>query len=133
MSGWSVPIDKLAAKMQANVETVARKATLDLFTAVVKASPVDKGRFKGAWNVSYGTPNYSVGSRTDATPVGQIGANMVSVIEVVNALPIGGVMWLSNGLAYGPRLEYGWSKQAPSGMVRIAVSDFSRFVQRNTR
>lgn len=29
---------------------------------------------------------------------------------------------IRNNTVYGPRLEYGWSKQAPNGMVRVTVN-----------
>lgn len=32
---------------------------------------------------------------------------------------------IRNNTVYGPRLEYGWSKQAPRGMVRVTVSGIS--------
>jgi hypothetical protein len=101
-----------------DVETVVRKVTLDLFRKVVLRSPVDTGRFRANWNVSYGTPDVTVTaskikSRGDAEAAKAL------------TLPVGGVTWLANGLPYSERLEYGWSKQAPGGMVRLATAEFA--------
>lgn len=52
---FSVPLAALAEKVKLDIDTVARKATLDLFSSVVQRSPVDTGRFKGNWNYSQNT------------------------------------------------------------------------------
>lgn len=39
------------------------------------------------------------------------------------------VLWISNNLPYAVRLEYGWSKQAPSGMVRVTLLELGAIVQ----
>jgi hypothetical protein len=41
----------------------------------------------------------------------------------------GEIIYLTNSLPYARRLEYGWSKQAPAGMVRITVANFERHLQ----
>ena len=43
-------------------------------------------------------------------------------------LKAGQTIFLVNHLPYGPALEYGWSKQAPAGMVRITVEEFGGVV-----
>jgi hypothetical protein len=40
MSKWSIPLAELAEKVKADLETVARKSTLEVFAAVVARSPV---------------------------------------------------------------------------------------------
>lgn len=114
MARWSIPMDTLAARAKTDVETVARKLTLDLFRSVVLKSPVDTGRFRANWNVSYGTPDYSVTQSVDKN-------RGLTEASKALTLPIGGVQYISNGLPYARPLEYGWSKQAPAGMVRLSV------------
>ena len=123
MSSWSVPLDRLAQRAQAQFEDVARKATYDLFRAVVLKSPVDTGRFRSNWNVTASVPSFTYSESTNASRADS---------ETLKALtlPVGGVVYLSNGLPYANRLEYGYSNQAPSGMIRTSVADFNRFVDR---
>lgn len=125
MSSWSVPIDALAKRTKARVEDVARSATHRLFRSVVLRSPIDTGRFRANWNVSFGAPDYTTTPSTDESR---------GLTEVGKALrmPVGGVVYLSNGLPYGRRLEHGWSRQAPSGMVRLSVVKFGEFVRQAT-
>lgn len=118
---WSIPIAALAEKLGARVETVARKATFDLFTAVVNRSPVDTGRFRANWNCSYGSPDVTTTTSTvQGRASGEVGKTLT--------LPIGGVMWLANGLPYAEKLEHGYSKQAPTGMVRLSAIEFGDHV-----
>lgn len=140
--GWSIPLDQLAAKVQLDLETVARKATLDVFTAVVLASPVDTGRFRANTNVSYGAPDTTV---TDSTEQGRAQQELAKVMS----LPIGGVTYITNALPYAATLEYGqypnppknptgktangYSIQAPQGMFRISALQFNDYVQKAIR
>ena len=118
---WSIPLDRLAKKAGANIELVARKSTADLFAAVVRRSPVDTGRFRANWNVSYGAADYTTSDSTDQV------RGTTQALKALT-LPIGGVVFLSNGLVYSRRLEYGYSQQAPAGMVRISAAEFSSYV-----
>lgn len=126
MSGWSIPLDRLAAKAGLKLDTATRKVTLDLFTSVVQKSPVDTGRFKGNWNVSQSVPNFTATQAANA-------ARGESEAQKALSFAAGGVVYLSNGLPYARRLEYGYSGQAPAGMVRLSVREFSSFVQKAIR
>ena len=122
MSGWSIPIDKLVEKAKGDLDTVVRGVTLRVFRSVVLRSPVDTGRFRANWNVSYGAPDYTTTPRTDE-------ARGVAEAQKALTLAVGGVVFISNGLPYARRLEYGWSKQAPYGMVRLTVAGFKNMVR----
>lgn len=121
-SRFSVPLGEIAARANASLETVARKATLDLFRSVVMKSPVDSGRFKANWNVSYGSPDPAVTANKNA-------GRGLEQAAMSSTLPLGGIVYLANGLPYARRLEYGWSKQAPSGMVRLSALEFDQSIR----
>jgi len=123
VSRWSIPLERLAERASVSLETVARKVTFDVFRAVVQRSPVDTGRFRANWNVSFGAPNYTTSASTLA------GNEASKALR----LPVGGVTYLSNGLPYAGELEFGSSKQAPQGMVRLTAREFSTYVQRALR
>ena len=42
---------------------------------------------------------------------------------------MGGVFFVGNNLPYAYRLETGYSKQAPSGLVGLTVLRFNTFIQ----
>lgn len=123
MSKFSIPLDRLAERYNAKLEQVVRQSTFQLFNAVQLRSPVDTGRFRGNWNVSYNAPDFVTTPSTNANR---------AAIEVQKALtlPVGGITYMSNGLPYARRLEYGYSKQAPQGMVRISVREFRDYVRK---
>lgn len=148
MSGWSIPLEQLAAKVQLDLETVARKSTLDVFTAVVKGAPVDTGRLRANMNVSFGAPNTLVTASRDASRADR-------ELEKVETLPVGGITYITNALPYAAVVEYGqypnppkmgskkrgeagvavhvrngYSMQAPQGMFRIAALRYNDYVKR---
>ena len=49
--------------------------------------------------------------------------------QVVQSAPKNQTFWLSNNLPYAERLEFGWSDQAPEGMVRTNVARFQRILE----
>jgi hypothetical protein len=119
MAKWSIPLDKLAANAKSDVERVGRQATFALFDAVQQKSPVDTGRFRANWQFG-----------KDAIPNGTVEADDKSgaqaQAEAAKALVtgLGGVLYYVNNLPYARRLEYGYSNQAPQGMVRLSVGEF---------
>lgn len=129
MTGWTVPIDALVKGSKTKLETVVRRVTLEIFVNVVRRSPVDTGRFRANWNVSYGTPNVTT---TEITQKGLSGRGTDEALRSAT-LPVGGVVYISNSLPYATRLENGWSQKAPYGMVKVSVTQFESAVKRALR
>ena len=113
-----------ADKTNAKLETAIRKIALDLFTSVILMSPVDEGRFRGNWQVAIN--NVPSGTVETLDPSGQ--AAIARVQASVQNFQSGQVIYLVNNLPYARRLEYGWSKQAPNGMVRLTEQRFRPIV-----
>ena len=123
---FGVKITGLVRKAQADIDLAVRKATFELFNKIVLRSPVDTGRFRANWNVSYAQADTSVTLSTNQNR---------GTKEAAKALtyPTGGVVYLSNGLPYAQRLETGWSQQAPIGMVRVSIVEFEKHMSRSLR
>lgn len=81
------------------------------------------GRFKSNWQVGLGSMNESVDNepRSDALGRAQV---------VLEGFKPGQTIFLTNNLPYAKKLEYGHSKQAPAGIVRLTVQDFAQAVKR---
>jgi hypothetical protein len=126
MGTWSIPMDEVARRMGANADAVVRKLTFEIFKSVVLKSPVDTGRFRANWNISANVPDFSTSAGTDKSRGVAQAAQALSI-------PSGGVVYLSNGLPYAQRLEYGYSKQAPTGMVRTTVAEVSAFLAKSLK
>ena len=54
---------------------------------------------------------------------------IITESPVIQGAKVEDDIYLSNGLPYAKRLENGWSRQAPTGMVRINVARFSSAIK----
>lgn len=119
---FALDLSRLVKKAKGQTETVVRKVMLEAFQRVVLKSPVDTGRFRGNWIVGLGS--YST-STTDATDPGGAATIRRITSDVMGARIDGRPIYLTNSLPYAHRLEYGYSAQAPSGMVRLTLTEIS--------
>lgn len=123
MAKWSIPLDQLAERVKLDLETVARKVMLDLFNNVLARSPVDTGRFHANWVAGLGVPVRETVESTDQERGRQ-------EAQRAARLDLGGTIYFTNSLPYAIRLENGWSQQAPSGMVKLALADADNAVKK---
>lgn len=124
MSKFTLDVQAFIAKAKKNPETVMRSVSLKLFSAIIKASPVDTGRFRGNWQTTGVTP--ATGLVAGVDPTGNKAVNSAATF-ITNA-PGWDTFTLTNNLPYAERLEYGWSKQAPTGIVRVNVIRFQQLI-----
>lgn len=121
---FALDVSKFVEKAKKNPEKVMRQVSIKLFSAIIKASPVDTGRFRMNWMASGGIPASRVTDATDKSGNIAIGNATGFVLKAAD--------WheftLTNNLPYAQRLEYGWSKQAPAGVVRTNVSRFQQLI-----
>lgn len=122
--GFADEVAAFSDKTKAKLETAVRKIALDAFSNVILMSPVDTGRFRGNWQVAIGSMpsgTVEIDDRDGTVTIGKVQA------ETLN-LQAGQVIYLVNNLPYAQRLEYGWSQQAPGGMVRLTAQRFQPIV-----
>lgn len=87
------------------------------------------GRFRGNWQFSIDSP---ADGELDA--VDPSGNSAVAALKAqVSGLTIGQTAYIVNNLPYAIPLEYGHSKQAPHGMVRVTLANFQRIVDEAIR
>ncbi|KAA6705316.1 HK97 gp10 family phage protein, partial [Salmonella enterica subsp. enterica serovar Lubbock] len=67
MSKFTLDIQAYVAKAKKNPETVMRAVSLKLFSAIIKSSPVDTGRFRGNWQTTGATPATGLVAGVDPT------------------------------------------------------------------
>ncbi len=123
----------------ADVERVFRGACFELFARIIYSTPVGKpelwsrpappgyvpGHLRGSWGISVG------GGSTSRNAIDVDGSATTSQgLQDLAKYKAGLKVKISNNVVYGPRIEFtGWSKQAPQGMVRINVADWSSIVR----
>lgn len=156
MATFDAQIRQFAEKAGENVDQVIRGTLLSIFTAVIKRTPVgdpnlwvyNRGTSEEPDYVDYiayqGYPPGYIGGTARGNWQAQIGAQPTSILDrqdengqvtIAAAQPAiddapGEVLWITNNVPYIERLEFeGWSTQAPSGMVRVTMSEFNREVE----
>lgn len=125
---FTVDVSAWVEKAKGKADIVLRKSAIDLFSRVIRRSPVDTGRFRNNWNVSIGAP--ASGITLEVDPSGS--AALVKINETVADAKMGDTIFLVNALPYSVRLENGWSKQAPAGMVGVSVLEWQSIVNKAT-
>jgi hypothetical protein len=137
---FSADITAFVKKAQGRADRVVKKVVIDLGTSIIMKNPVGN---PDLWK-SPAPPGY-VGGRSRANwqygngvmPSGSIDAVDQSGQKTIAALTAGvltsdgaSIHWIANSLPYINRLEQGWSKQAPAGMVELTVTEFQQIVKR---
>lgn len=148
MSSFALQIREWKWKTRNKMHFIVQKVLLDISARIVERSPVGNpelwainkgrkgklrmpegyvgGRFRGNWQ--YATREGGVPD----TPVDNVdpsGGDTISrIARGVGSEPAGYVHVLVNNLPYAVPLEQGWSKQAPAGMVGLAVEEFKGIV-----
>ena len=128
--GFAADLARLCEAAGDKAELVVRKAALDLGGQLLDRSPVDTGRFKNNWATSVNGMSTATGAGADTSAAA---ARTMLEAQVASWKP-GQTIWITNSLPYAYRLEYdGWSKQAPGGMVRLAVQNYAQAVAKAAR
>lgn len=124
--GFAADLRALCERAGDKAEMVVRGAALFLGDDMIDESPVDSGRFKNNWVTSTGVADRSKSAEPD--PSGARAHAMLN--EKIAGWKPGQTIWILNNLPYAKRLEYGWSKQAPGGMVRLAVQNYAQAIKK---
>lgn len=124
---FALDIKAWCDKAKDRADLVVRKVALDVGSRVVQRSPVDTGRFRANWQYGVGQANATVTAQTDQSGT----ATIARIATAAASARLGDVIYLSNSLPYALRLEAGYSKQAPAGVVGLTVAEFQAAVNRS--
>jgi hypothetical protein len=92
----------------------------DALTGIVMKAPVDTGRFRSNMSVSISTPDLTTLPKTTIKGASQvISEGQNKIYSNKQAVKV----YIQNNLPYAMRLENGWSKQAPAGMIAITLNE----------
>lgn len=127
-------LQRIAERNKAKMVKVAQNSLMRIGGAIVAKSPVDSGRFKNNWMSAYGAPDESTTSSFAKTELGEGRGAVVGRLKAkLDLLDTGQFFYFTNSLPYAERLEYGWSQQAPGGMVRVSVASWQSIVEDEIR
>lgn len=115
-------LNRFVSNSKEKMSEVNKRASFRLATAIVIKSPVDTGRFRSNWIGAFGSPSDRVLKTGRSDPLKRLET-------YIGSRKFGSVFYFTNSLPYAVKLEYGYSQQAPNGMVRLSVRNWSRYVQ----
>jgi hypothetical protein len=121
---FTLQLNKEIADTEEKIEDAISLIAMDSLRGVVMKSPVDTGRFRGNWIVSKNAANTTSSQVTDKNG-GQTITKGSGVIDTFDMNTDSRII-IQNNLPYANRLENGWSKQAPNGMVALTVAEMQR-------
>jgi len=132
---FRLELDQFARAIDGQAVDFQKRLVAELFTAINLANPVGNpsrwkkprksyvgGQSRRNWRIAIDLPD-----RTERSGVDPSGARSQSeAFAVLASLRRPANVWISNPLAYMDRLENGWSRQAPNGIVKTSVQAIAR-------
>lgn len=133
---FTLDVRNFVEKAKKNNETVMRQVSLKLFSAIIKASPVDTGRFRNNWFVSGPVPSSGTTpyrAKTGDASIARAAMVIKHSVEwqeftLTNNLPYANVIEYGGYPGDGPNTVGGFSRQAPQGVVRVNVVRFQQLL-----
>ena len=137
---FTLDIKNFVEKAKKNPETVARAVSFKLFSAIIKGTPVGEvngGRLRLNWQVAGATPATGMLDGLDKSGDKAV----ASAAEYIFNAAVWYDFTMANNMPYAPVVEYGgypgdgpntvggFSKQAPSGMVRVNITRFNTLLE----
>jgi len=139
---FSEQIRRFAEKTNDTIDNVVADYAVGVSSAIIQRTPVGNpslwegkappgyvgGTARANWIPSIGQPQTSAIESTD---------DPSSKVTAIKEQIAGNVFYLTNNVPYIERLEYGWSTQAPKGMMRVSLREARKHladaVNKNTR
>lgn len=111
--------------VQEEADQVFRIVATEVGQSVINLTPVDTGRALSNWNAGINSPDDTYRETEDPMD-SQTSSRLAGEFS---ALKFGDTAYVTNATPHIPFLEYGSSKQAPHGMVRVTLAKFDNIVQ----
>lgn len=113
-ASFSADVSAWVKKAGDQSDAFCRVFCSELAERVIMRTPIDTGAARAGWS-----PSINGSMMGDAATVTLSAAQMKA----------GDTFALTNNVAYIRRLEYGWSQQAPNGMVRVTLAEAPAIAQ----
>lgn len=110
---------------QAESDEILRDATTRVSNSLVRLSPVDEGEYVADWDVKIG----GWPADSEQAPDPKKRTTRARLADIIKSVKYGVAVFFENDDPVASRLEYGYSKQAPQGVVRLTVRRWRGFVR----
>lgn len=136
---FAVDLRKFAEKAKERADEAVGAVVISIAAELDRRSPVGDaafwiskpppgyvgGRFRANWQLGVGT--IPQGERNAVDPSGTVALPAIRAAIPDDAA--GKVYFLANNVPYAQRLENGWSRQAPQGLVGLTAQRFQQIVK----
>lgn len=137
MATFEEQIKAFAEKTEKRAELVVRKILFDLYAKIDERSPVGDakywkspaptgyvgGRFRANWQYAFSSqPSEELNTTAYSATAEQI-KTQIGTGQML------GTHYLVNNVPYAGRIENGWSRQAPTGVVKVTAEEFQHVVK----
>lgn len=115
---------KIAIRNKGRLTRVAQESFIAASQSVVFKSPKDKGTFAN----NFFTEINSIATKFDSAADRSGSRSLAGAVSGGRKIEVGDSISFVNNLPYNIKLEYGYSEQAPQGMVRITAAEWPNIV-----
>lgn len=129
MADFDLDLSSVTGELYDDIgDTIVRRFGLGVITRIIPRAPVDSGRYRGSWTVTFDTPSTSVPTGTDRGGSATL-ARGNAVLGGFN-LRTNTAIYIQSNLPYSERLEAGSSTQAPAGVAGISLREETEAFER---
>ncbi|MBD5801052.1 hypothetical protein AZOA_04540 [Azoarcus sp. Aa7] len=125
MKSFSQQLSSAVVRINQQTEQAVRKVIFECFRSVILKSPVKTGRFRANWKPGIGSIPEGVINELDPSGGKTIQKVLIETEDAMALVMDGRPLYIVNHVPYGLALEFGSSKQAPSGMVRTTLAEIA--------
>ncbi len=120
-------LGKVSERSLVSGVTILQEAALEALGMIIEGTPVDTGRARAGWSAS--AERFGISTRADEGPNSDKAEQEKGRQESEHNERLSGprpYIEMVNKVPHAVMLEYGWSRQAPHGMVRVALRKIRR-------
>lgn len=115
---WDTSPDAVVAFVAEETKKHTYETAYKLWDAIMELSPVRTGQYRASWNMTVDQPKYTTVD-VGGAPGSPLPPPKRPYLRASSGLP---TVYIVNGKPYAERIEYGWSGQAPFGVVINAMA-----------
>ena len=130
MGAFTNAFKKFETKSNKTLEKICLDSILEISTRIIPRTPIDTGLARNSFVATVDTPTIISPNPADGPFPFQGTWSVMSAAETAPK-SIGNVYYFTSVLEYIRGLEYGASKQAPNGMVRLTALEWQQVVKKH--
>lgn len=127
---FKLGLQRFNEKVEKQATAKLRRISMKALSMIVTSTPVLTGCCRANWIVSLGDLSKSFDSKKKDQKGGEtINAGLARL----DSAKLGIDVLIENSCPYVMRLEYGWSRQAPGGMIRENLAKLRTAIEKGAR